>query len=102
MCINTAYSKQHGKIYCRHLLRDSCRENGKIKHRTVANLSRCSETEIAAFKLALKYNDNLAQLVNVKDIGVKQGMRIGASFLPGLVWLRRWVTIEMGGWRCSR
>jgi len=79
MYIDTAYSKQRGKIYCRHLLRESYREEGKIKHRTVANISRCSEAEIAAFKLALKHKDNLAQLVNIKDISIKQGMRIGAA-----------------------
>jgi len=38
--------------YVRHLLRQSYRENGKVKHRTIANLSSCSAEEIEAIKLA--------------------------------------------------
>jgi len=38
-------SKSQGK-YTRYLLRESYRENGKVKHRTIANLSLCSEEEI--------------------------------------------------------
>jgi hypothetical protein len=32
--------------YSRHLLRENYREKGKIKHRTIANLSSCSEDDI--------------------------------------------------------
>ena len=78
MYIDTSYSKQHGKIYVRYLLRDSYRENGKVKHRTIANLSHCTEEEIAAFKLALKHKGNLTNLISVEEIVAKQGMRIGA------------------------
>lgn len=80
MYIDTAYSYQHGKSYCRHLLRDSYRENGKVKHRTIANLSHCSDEEIAAIKLALKQKGNLSNLISVEDIVAKQGIRIGAVF----------------------
>ncbi|MFC2060825.1 transposase, partial [Chloroflexota bacterium] len=78
MYIDTAYSYQRGKSYCRHLLRDSYRENGKVKHRTLANLSHCSDEEIAAIKLALKQKGNLTNLISVEEIAAKQGMRIGA------------------------
>ncbi len=80
MYIDTAYSKQREKIYCRHLLRESFRENGKVKHRTLANLSHCRDEEIAALKLALKHNENLTQLISIDEIGLKQGVRIGAVF----------------------
>ncbi len=78
MYVDTAYSVQRGKRYPRHLLRESFRENGKVKHRTLANLSRCSDEEIAAIKLALKHKGNLADLGNIKEAKTKQGMRIGA------------------------
>jgi hypothetical protein len=80
MYIDTSYSFQNGKSYVRHLMRDSYREDGKVKHRTIANLSRCSEQEIAALKLALKYKGNLTTLGNLDEIEMKEGMRIGAIF----------------------
>jgi transposase, IS4 family len=78
MYIDTAYSTQRGKSYPRYLLRESFRENGKVKHRTLANLSHCTDKEIAALKLALKHKGNLASLGSIAEIKTKQGMRIGA------------------------
>ena len=78
MYVDTAYSTQRGKSYPRHLLRESFRENGKVKHRTLANLSHCTDEEIAALKLALKHKVNLANLGSIAEVKAKQGMRIGA------------------------
>jgi transposase len=80
MYVDTSYSNQRGRTYCRHLLRESYREDGKVKHRTLANLSHCTEEEIAAIKLALKHKSNLAELGTIEDVKTKQGMRIGAVF----------------------
>jgi len=78
--INTS---QHGKkIYNSVLLRESYRENGKVKKRTIANLSACSDEEVAAIRLALQNKDNLENLINVdKDIAVEQGLSIGAVWV---------------------
>jgi transposase len=78
MYIDTGYSKQRGKIYSRHLLRESFRENGKVKHRTLVNLSHCTDEEVAALKLALKHKGNLTQVTSIEEIGAKEGMRVGA------------------------
>jgi transposase len=78
MYVDTAYSTRRGKSYPRHLLRESFRENGKVKHRTLANLSQCTDEEIAALKLALKHKGNLANLGSITEVKTKQGMRIGA------------------------
>jgi hypothetical protein len=43
------------KIYNSVLLRESYREGGKVKKRTIANLSRCTPEEIAAIRLALEH-----------------------------------------------
>jgi hypothetical protein len=51
-----------GKLYTRILLRQSYRHAGKVKHRTVANLSKCSAQEIKAIELALKHKHDLSKL----------------------------------------
>jgi len=74
---------QHGKkIYNSTLLRESYRENGKVKKRTIANLSACSLEEIEAIRLALENKNNLSYLVNVrKDIALEEGLSIGAVWV---------------------
>jgi hypothetical protein len=78
MYVDTAKTVLRGKTYFRHLLRDSYRENGKVKHHTIANLSGCSEEEIEAIKLALKYKGQLAKIGSIHTADIKQGNRIGA------------------------
>jgi transposase len=68
--------------YRRVLLRDSYRENGKVKHNTIANISQCSDEEIEAIKLALRYKNNLAALTTIdKAVSCKQGLSVGAVWL---------------------
>mgnify|MGYP001581702110 CR=1 FL=1 len=102
MFIDTAYSVQRGKTYTRHLLRDSYREDGKVKHRTLANLSSCTDEEIAALKLALRHKGNLAQLVSIEDIGTKEGMRIGAVYSLKVIADRIGLTGALGHHREGR
>jgi hypothetical protein len=78
MYVDTAKTVRRGKTYFRHLLRDSYRENGKVKHHTIANLSGCSEEEIEAIRLALKYKGQLAKIGSIHTIDVQQGIRVGA------------------------
>ena len=49
--------------YQRVLLRTSFRQDGKVKHRTLGNLSDCSEEEINAIKLALKHKGDLPMIL---------------------------------------
>ena len=79
MYVDSCTYKTNGKTYTRHLLRESFREHGKVRHRTLANLSNASKDEIQALKLALKNKHQLEQLGNIdQDIDVKQGLAIGA------------------------
>lgn len=78
MHIDSSSIKRNQKIYTRHLLRSSFREDGKVKHKTIANLSACSEDEIKAIKLALKHKHNLAEVGSITDIETVLGKRIGA------------------------
>jgi len=102
MYIDTAYSTQHGRSYRRHLLRESFRENGKVRHRTFANLSHCSEEEISALKLALKHKGNLTQLMSIEEVKTKQGMRIGAVFSLKAMAERMGLTRALGNDRQGR
>jgi len=68
--------------YKRYLLRENYRENGKIKHRTIANLSKCSEEEIAAIRLALKHKKDLTKLAAASEVvSLHQGLSVGAVWL---------------------
>ena len=65
--------------YSTILLRESFREGGKVKHRTIANLSKCSEDEIEAIKLAFKHKKNLAEIDSINNIiTLHQGLSVGA------------------------
>jgi hypothetical protein len=66
-CVLTIYLdscnvRANGKVYTRVLLRQSFRKNGKVKHRTIANLSKCAPEEIAAIKLAFEHKHDLEAL----------------------------------------
>lgn len=70
--------------YVRHLLRENYREGGQVRHRTIANLSSCSEEEIAAIKLALKHKGELQAMIDSAGsdpVEVVQGTSMGATWL---------------------
>jgi hypothetical protein len=79
MYVDTSRITRGGKTYTRHLLRESYRAHGKVLHRTIANVSHCSEVEIAALRLALRHKEELAHLGTIQDaITLKQGLSFGA------------------------
>jgi hypothetical protein len=68
--------------YSRVLLRESYRDGGKVKHRTIANLSACSEAEIEAIRLALKHKEDLTALVSLSEqVRLRQGLSVGGVWL---------------------
>ncbi len=97
MHVDVAYKKQNGKSYRRVLLRQNYREDGKVKHRTIANLSNCTEEEIQAIKLALKHKSDLTKLGSFQDnFHSKQGLSIGAIFLIKIIAERLHITKALG------
>jgi hypothetical protein len=79
MYIDTSHITRGGTTYTRHLLRESYRANGKVLHRTIANVSHCSEAEIAAIRLALRHKGELEHLGTLQDaVTLKQGLSFGA------------------------
>lgn len=69
-----------GKVYESYLLRESYRENGKVRNRTLANLSNCSRNEIEAIKLALKHKDH-PKILSSDSFQITQGRSIGSIFV---------------------
>ena len=96
MYIDTSKTKRGDKTYTRNLLRTSYRENGKVKHKTVLNLSICSQEEIDAIKLALKHKDNLKELFSTEDVKTFLGKSIGAVWAMKLLAERTQVSKSLG------
>jgi len=96
MYVDTSKTKRGNKTYTRNLLRTSYREGGKVKHKTVLNLSICSQEEIAAIKLALKHKGNLTTLASVKDVKTILGKSIGAVWTMKLIAERVQVSKALG------
>ena len=73
----------NGKTYHRVLLRQSYRQDGKVKHRTMANLSACSDEEIKAIELAFKHKKDLDSLrpSSPGPLHLRQGLCFGAVWV---------------------
>src|SRR5262249_33895503 len=79
MYVDTSRITRGGKTYTRHLLRESYRAHGKVLHRTIANVSHCSEAESAALRLALRHKEDLEHLGTIQDgITLRRGLFFGA------------------------
>jgi hypothetical protein len=84
MFVDSSTTRLNGKAYPRHLLRESYREAGKVKHRTIANLSHCKAEEVEAIRLALRHKADLAGMVAAageRGLGLVQGPSVGAIWL---------------------
>jgi transposase len=102
MYVDTSHTKQKDKVYTRHLLRTSYRENGKVKHKTIANLSSCSNDEIIAIKLALKHKQNLVEPVSIADVQTSLGKRIGAAWVLSVLAQRIGIVKALGEGRDAK
>ena len=81
-------------------MRESYREEGKVKHRTIANLSSCTPEEIEAIRLALSHKHHLAALVNLKeDLRLEQGLSVGAVWAVFSVAKRLGIVAALGSTR---
>jgi len=92
-----------GKSYTRYLLRKSYREQGKVKHDTIANLSSCSLAEIEAIRLALRHKQDLTALVSLKDgFSLEQGLSVGAVWTVFDVARRLGIIDALGSTRAGK
>jgi transposase len=83
MYLDRSRTTVNGKTYRRVLLRQSYRQDGKVKHRTIANLSACSDEEIKAVELAFKHKKDLASLqpASPGPLHLRQGLCFGAVWV---------------------
>ena len=54
MYLESIKSNRNGKTYVSHLVRETFREDGKVKHRTVSNVSKLPAIQLRALKQSLK------------------------------------------------
>jgi transposase len=88
-----------GNKRTRILLRESYRENGKVKKRTIACLNSCSDEEVEAIKLALKNKKDLSalsSLTNIENINITQGKSYGALVVIKSIADRLGITAVLG------
>jgi hypothetical protein len=79
MHIDDCTYTSNGKTYRRVLLRDSYRQDGKVKHTTIANLTKCSDQEIEAIKIALKNSEAIINADHhIKELHLQQDVSVGA------------------------
>lgn len=72
--------KSSGKVFKTVLLRKSYREGGKVKNKTIANISNCSEDEINRIKSALKNKTNSLEFAGA-GFEIHQGRSIGGVYV---------------------
>lgn len=97
MYVDTSTVRNGGKSYTRHLLRTSYRDNGRVRHRTIANLSHCSPAEIEAIRLALKHKSELNALgVISQQVNLVQGVSFGAVWVVYQIAVRLGITDVLG------
>ena len=72
------WPSSNGKIYQSIYLRESFREDGKVKKRDIANLTHCDPAQIAAIDLALKHRGDLTVLGSLDCIQLQEGASVGA------------------------
>ena len=85
------YTTKYGVTHVRYLLRESFRDNGKVMHRTVLNLTPYGQETALAIQLALTHRREFAQLARqMPGATVGQGRSIGA------VWVLLQLANELG------
>ena len=89
-----------GKAYVSQLVRESYRKNGKVKHRTICNLSKMPEPLIRLVKDGLKGNKGTFEVEDLENGGV---VEYGASFafrkLAELIGLDKIISSTKSEWR---
>jgi hypothetical protein len=98
MYLDRSQTTVNGKTYRRVLLRQSFRQDGKVKHRTVANLSACSPEELQAIELAFqhKHDLNCLQPAAPGPLHLRQGLCFGAVWALSQLAQRLGLTQALG------
>ena len=79
------WPSSNGKTYESIYLRESFREDGKIKKRNIANLTHCDPAVIAAIELALKHKADLSVLGSLDSVQLHEGASVGAVWVAAAI-----------------
>ena len=93
MFVDSSTTRLNGKAYPRHLLRETYREDGKVKHRTIANLSHCKPEEVEAIRLRSSTRGTWPGMVAAAGEG---GLELVQGPSVGAVWLLAQLARELG------
>ena len=77
MYIEELKKKQGSKIYKSILIRESYRDNGKVKHRTIANISKLPVEHIRQLKASFKGEKSN---IKISDLGTGRSYEYGGSY----------------------
>jgi hypothetical protein len=86
----------NGKTYQSIYLRESFRQDGKVKKRDIANLTHCNPAEIAAIELALKHKGDLSVLASLDHVQLQEGASIGAVWTAATIARRLGIDQALG------
>lgn len=75
------WPSSNGKTYESIHLRESFRQDGKVRKRDIANLAHCDPAEIAAIELALKHKGDLSALASLDGVRLREGASVGAVWI---------------------
>jgi hypothetical protein len=104
MYLTETVSRSKNKSYRCVLLRESYREGGKVKNRTLANLSHCKSEEIEAIRVALQCKGDPERLRRAMEgkIEIAQGPRVGAVWTVFALARRLGIEAALGRERAGR
>jgi hypothetical protein len=103
MYLTEIRSRSKNTTYHCFLLRESYREGGKVKNRTLANLSHGKPGEIEAIRLALAHKGDLSVLGSLPEaVEVREGLSMGAAWLVYQVARRLGIERALGTQRAGK
>ena len=95
MYIQNVYKHTPKKTYKSVLLVENYRENGKVKHRVISNLSKWPEQMVKQLESLIKGKS----IVNIEDFEYKQGKSCGGLFVAREIAKRVGITQALGNQR---
>jgi Transposase DDE domain len=103
MYLTEVRSRSKNKTYRCILLRETYRQGGKVKNRTLANLSHGTPGEIEAIRLALAHKSDLTVLGSLPEaVEVREGVSIGAVWTVYQVARRLGIERALGTQRAGK
>ena len=109
MYIERVKKKAGEKTHVQVLMRHSYRDKGRVRKRTVCNLTHFPPKQVQAIEWALQHPDEVetAMALGGGELKVREGKSIGAVWAVARqrgVWgsPRRWARSARVSWRCGR